>query len=62
MPALTLHAARWEVPCVTLSHLYCRGLVKRGHKGIGKRPKAELCMARLHQLMIARLRETGLRA
>lgn len=47
---------------MTLSHLYCRGLAKKGHKGIGKRPKSELCMARLHQLMIERLRELNLRA
>lgn len=47
---------------MTLSNLYCRGMVKRGLRGVGKRPKSELCMARLEQMMVARLRERGLRA
>ena len=36
-------------------------MVERGAKGVGKRPKSELCMARLHQLMLTRLREMGVR-
>ena len=46
---------------MTLSHLFCRGMVERGAKGVGKRPKSELCMARLNQLMLTRLREMGVR-
>ncbi len=46
---------------MTLTHIFCRGMVERGAKGIGKRPKSELCMTRLHQLMITRLREMRLR-
>ena len=52
---------RWGVPLVTLTYIAARGAQKRGMQGVGKKPKADLCMARLHAMMLTRLRELGVR-
>jgi len=46
---------------VTISYMVARAFQKSGQQGVGKRPKGDLCMARLREMMSARLRETGMR-
>lgn len=46
---------------MTLTYIAAKGAQKRGMQGVGKKPKADLCMARLHALMLTRLRELGVR-
>lgn len=47
---------------IDLSYIAARGCQKSGMQGVGKRPRSALLMARLHEMMLARLREMGLRA
>lgn len=51
MPSAGLTEIRWKIPLQTIGYLCAKGAQKRGMKGIGRRPRGEQCMDRLHNLM-----------